>query len=147
MYFKNQSLCALAPKTNFRTPPILSELIHGYKFFILYFKGTGKSTLINMLYNNSSAALEMKTPCPVGGTSMSVTKKANWYFKKSVCYADTVGFGDPEQSDFKLASDLKSFIRRSEIGVHSIIITLRFGRLSKEERLNLDLITQIFEEG
>ena len=89
----------------------------------------------------------MKEPCPVGGTSMSVTKKAKWYFKNGVCYADTIGFGDPELSDFKLASDLRSFINRAQAGVHSIIITLRKGRLTKEERFNLDLIMELFQDG
>lgn len=100
-----------------------------------------------MLLNDSSAASEMKAPCPVGGTSMSVTKKATWYFKNSVCYADTVGFGDPNTPDVQLASDLKAFINRAQAGVHCIIITLRYGRLSKEERLNLDLIRKMFEDG
>ena len=100
-----------------------------------------------MLHNSSSAALDLATPCQVGGTSKSVTKKSRWYFKNSVCYADTVGFGDPEKSDLKLASDLKSFISCYQSGVHSIIITLRYGRLSKEERLNLALIGEMFQEG
>jgi len=114
---------------------------------MLSYLGTGKSTLINMLFNNSSAASEMDTPSRVGGTSMSVTSKTNWYFKKSAFYTDTVGFGDPDKSDYKLASDLKTFISGAQKGVHCIIITLRFGRLSKEERFNLDLIREMFEDG
>ena len=100
-----------------------------------------------MHYNNSSAPTEMKEPCPVGGTSMSVTKKAKWYFKNSICYADTIGFGDPEMSDFKLASDLKGFIKCAQAGVHCIIITMRYGRLTTEERLNLALIMELFQAG
>ncbi|XP_065659135.1 phosphatidylinositol 4-phosphate 5-kinase-like [Hydra vulgaris] len=110
--------------------------------------GTGKSTIINMLYNDSVLKENLNQPCEIGATSNSVTKKMLWIFnaRNLTIYADTVGLSDPHQSDSQIASDLKKFIEASKGGVHCIIIVLRYGRITREERINLEIIKNLFDK-
>lgn len=71
--------------------------------------GNGKSTIINMLFNNSYTKLELESPCSIGSTTNSITKQAKWFFNAadSTLYGDTVGFSDPDEPDIKIATNLK----------------------------------------
>ena len=110
--------------------------------------GVGKSTLINMLYNDNVSKDCCKGPCRVDNTADSVTKKADWCINvdEGIMYGDTIGFGDPKMEEVEVALSLKSFLTISQGGVHCIILVLRFGRMSKEERLNLQSLDNIFDK-
>ena len=110
--------------------------------------GTGKSTIINMLYNNAVAENDLVGPCKIGATADSVTKGSKWSFnaKDFTLYGDTVGLSDPEQSNLEIGMGIRRFLHAAKGGVNTIIIVLKYGRLSKEERTNLEIISQIFDE-
>lgn len=109
--------------------------------------GTGKSTIINMLYNNDFNKKACEEPCAVGATACAVTKKPEWHFNSGdgKVYGDTVGLGDPSRSDLEIAQGIKNFIKLFSHGVHCIIIVAKFGRFSKQEHCNLKIISQIFD--
>ena len=109
--------------------------------------GTGKSTIINMLYNNDFTMDACTKPFEVGGSADSVTKRPQWILKQEtgMCYGDTVGLCDPTQSDLAVAMDLKRFIGKLQGGIHCLIIVARCGRVSREERANLATINEIFD--
>ncbi|XP_065659137.1 uncharacterized protein LOC136083607 [Hydra vulgaris] len=110
--------------------------------------GTGKSTIINMLYNDSVLKENLNRPCEVGATSNSVTKKTSWLFdaRDLTLYVDTVGLSDPHQSDRQIGTDLKKFIKSLIGGVHCIIVVLKYGRINREERINLEIIKKLFDK-
>ena len=61
--------------------------------------GAGKSTLINMLYNNDTTPSACNEPCEVDITTKSVTKQPQWILdpKTGRIFADTIGFSDSER--------------------------------------------------
>lgn len=108
--------------------------------------GTGKSTLINILFNGACTKEECLSPAPVGASADSVTKDSHWYYnhREKTLYGDTVGFSDPQKSAIEIAMELKKFFWAARIGVHCIVMVMKFGRVTKEERLNMKLIRSIF---
>lgn len=108
--------------------------------------GTGKSTIINMLYNNDYTKDACLAPCDTNSTADSVTKKTRWLIspKSGFVFGDTVGLGDPSQNDLQVVYNIKSFIRRFDGGVHTIILVARFGRWSAQDRANISAISEIF---
>ena len=110
--------------------------------------GTGKSTIINLLFNNSFSKDNLGKPCKIGNTSNSVTKKSCVLYSPNnkILYYDTMGFSDPDKGDFEIAMGIKDLIRTCHGGVNSIIVVLKYGRMSKEERLILDIIKEIFDD-
>lgn len=108
--------------------------------------GTGKSTIINMLYNGDVSKDCCKKPCTVNYTRDSVTKKPQWIFncKEGLVTGDTVGFGDPSMSDVQVARELKKFIAILRNGVHGIILVTKFGRMTKEEQSTIKALIGIF---
>lgn len=110
--------------------------------------GAGKSTIINMMFNEDYNKDACSQPLPIGNTADSVTKNEAWRFnpKDGRLYIDTIGFGDPSRPDFCVAKEIKDFIRNTNSGVHCILIVVRFGRLSTEERFNLHAIEALFDK-
>lgn len=108
--------------------------------------GTGKSTIINMLYNNGITIEDCEGPLKTAPTAASVTTATTWRMStQGDVYCDTVGFGDHTKDDCVLAYELKKFLRTCQCGVHCIIIVTKYGRLSHEERCNLKLIAELFD--
>ncbi len=60
-------------------------------------------------------------------------------------YGDTIGLSDPKETNLEIAMNMKKLILTVQGGVNCIIVVLRYGRLSKEERANLELISKIFD--
>jgi GTPase Era involved in 16S rRNA processing len=109
--------------------------------------GTGKSTLINMLYNNDISKESLQKPCPVNFTRDSVTKKPQWIFncKEGLVLGDTVGFGDPSMSNYEIAKELNRFVAILRNGVHGIILVTRFGRApTAEEQATVKAMMRVF---
>lgn len=109
--------------------------------------GSGKSTIINMLFNNDYHKETCEEPCPVGATASSVTKEPEWHFNSSdgKVYGDTIGLGDTSRSDLEIAKGIKNFIKMFSHGVHCIIIVAKFGRFTKQEHCTLKIISQMFD--
>lgn len=110
--------------------------------------GTGKSTLINMLYNDDTTPDACNGPCEVDITTRSVTKQPQWILdpKTGRIFADTVGFSDAERSDEEIMAGLQRFLGVISEGVHSIILVARHGRLTRQDRLNIVILRKIFGE-
>ena len=108
--------------------------------------GTGKSTLINMLYNDDTTQSACNEPCEVDITTRSVTKLPQWHLdpKTGRIFADTIGFSDSEESDEDIIAGLQRFLGAISEGVHSIILVARHGRLTRQDRLNIMTIRKIF---
>ncbi len=107
--------------------------------------GSGKSTIVNMLYNGGHMPGDCTQPCETGASANSVTKQTNRRIKNGIVYTDTTGFGDPNISYIDIVGSLRSFISRFNNGVHCIVIVARYGRISSEDRANLQLLDTIFE--
>lgn len=114
--------------------------------------GTGKSTIVNLLFNSSSADIRVDEqsctkPCAVKSTSDSVTKQSRWLYNTTAGHliGDTVGLGDPKKDNTEVVMAIKNFLQLIGTGVHCIVIVLRYPRLSREERLNLELIAKLFQ--
>ena len=110
--------------------------------------GTGKSTIINMLLNNDFSKDSCDRPCSIGESAESVTKKHSWWVscKHERMFADTMGFSDPDNPDIEVCVQLKKLIKAIEVGIHCVIIVVKYGRLSREERANLETMKALFNE-
>ncbi len=110
--------------------------------------GVGKSTLINMLYNSDYSINNCKTPCPIDDTADAVTKKCQWIFnsQKGIVFGDTVGFGDSSMTDEEVALGLTYFISVLRNGVHSIILVVKYGRISSEVWSTIKALGKMFGE-
>jgi len=110
--------------------------------------GTGKSTLLNMLFNDDFSKSSCITPAMIGNTSMSVTHQTQCHINTKSGYLiyDTVGLGDPDLEDDQIVQQLRSFLRAVGIGIDLIIVVARYGRASKEARMNFELINEVFEK-
>jgi len=109
--------------------------------------GTGKSTIINMLYNNDINCDSCKEPAPVGDSSDSVTKALNYYYisKQQISLIDSIGLSDPTITDVEVVLKMKQFLSLSVTGIHLVVIVVKWGRINGPERLNLSAIASMFE--
>lgn len=110
--------------------------------------GTGKSTIINMLLNNDFSKDSCISPCSVGESAQSVTKTHSWWVscKHERMFADTIGFINPDNPDIEICVQLKKLINAIEVGIHCVIIVVKYGRISREERANLETMRALFDE-
>jgi len=111
--------------------------------------GTGKSTIVNMLYNHDSSIGSFVAPCNIAPTFASVTSKTHIIANpdQGMSFIDTVGIGDRRFSDEQILESIRGFIKSTDCGVTSIIVTERYGRLSKEMLVNLHMLNEVFEAG
>eukprot|EP00736_Rhodelphis_marinus_P007834 Rmarinus@m.10795 len=111
--------------------------------------GVGKSTLINMLYNCSFAAEDCMRPAAVGGTAAAVTQKNQGYYERSRGWflLDTVGVGDPDLTTDEIIGQCRYLLQQTD-GVHVILFVMRLdSRLTREHRVNLELMKNMFPDG
>lgn len=125
------------------TPAAVSKIV-----VVVGSTGTGKTTLINMLFNNDSSAESCMKPNETANTAAAVTKKPSWLFnlKDSRIFGDTIGFGDPTMPHAEIADSIRGFIRKFMVGFHALIIVAKYGRINDGERANLLAIQEIFEQ-
>lgn len=109
--------------------------------------GVGKSTIINMLINQSSDKKSCLQPAKVGNTAAAVTRETSFYpsVKAQSTFVDTIGFGDPQMSDHEIACRTREFLDQGEIGIDAVVVVVKMGRLSKGDRLNLDIFNELFD--
>jgi len=109
--------------------------------------GTGKSLILNMLINDDSSKQSCSEPLNTGDTAASVTKNANYFFdvRQSIAYIDTIGLGDPELSNSQILSNVKRLMNDLNGGLNVLIIVMKYGRVTKESRMNIELIKETFD--
>lgn len=123
------------------TPAVVNKIV-----VVLGNTGTGKTTLINMLFNNDSNAENCIGPNSTGNTAAAVTKKPSWLFnlKDGRIFGDTIGFGDPDLNQEEVINSIRQFIRKFMVGFHVLIIVAKYGRINDGERANLLAIQGLY---
>ena len=125
------------------TPAVVSKIV-----VVVGSTGTGKTTLINMLFNNDFSAESCTKPYETANTAAAVTKKPIWLFNLKDCriFGDTIGFGDPTMKQEEIENSIREFIRKFMVGFHALIIVAKYGRIGDGERANLLSIQGLFEQ-
>lgn len=110
--------------------------------------GVGKSTIVNMLYNDDHTSFSCLTPCKVGDGADSVTKGSSMHinFRSRMCIADTVGVGDPSMSTEQLLGAIRALITNTARGIHAIVLVMKLGRVPAAARANAFLLTELFHQ-
>eukprot|EP00047_Mylnosiga_fluctuans_P007458 m.253487 g.253487 ORF g.253487 m.253487 type:complete len:348 (+) comp18391_c0_seq1:265-1308(+) len=114
--------------------------------------GTGKSTIVNMLFNNDISRESCQSPNQIDNTSQAVTKSMSWTITmepgRQWLLWDTVGLGDPHMSDYSVITELRSLFTtiRGGGGVTCVIIVAKFNRVSREERANIRALIDLFDK-
>jgi len=108
--------------------------------------GVGKSTIINMLYNQEHTEDCCLTPCKTGSTASSITQQTSLHLNlpKGWCFMDTVGIGDPTIEERKLIASIKGLVDHTANGFHCVVFVMRMERVTDSTRANLFLLQSIF---
>lgn len=109
--------------------------------------GVGKSSLINMFYNDSSYHTDLLKPAIIGQSSLSTTKEYLKYFsaKSGTCYIDTVGLCDTKNSHESF-TQLSKFIRSLHGCRSKIVFVLEAGKMTDETHSMINNLTLILGE-
>jgi len=108
--------------------------------------GIGKSTFINMLYNNTIDLDKMLTPARTGNNSSGITDKINAYMNTydKRLYIDTIGLTDNRLNETQIIIGLKTFLRNIVSGIHLMFIFINYGRIDSKDRKLFQLMCSIF---
>lgn len=108
--------------------------------------GVGKSTIVNMLYNQGAGEAQCKAPCRTGATAASVTKQSSVQISlsTSTCFVDTVGIGDPALDQAQLLQGIRSLIKYSVRGLHTVVVVAKVGRLTAGTLANIHALRELF---
>ncbi|CAF1359734.1 unnamed protein product [Rotaria sordida] len=110
--------------------------------------GVGKSTLINILFNNDTKRDHLSQPAGTDDSSSGKTAFFTTYYDiPHYAYTDTIGLGDNRFKNADIQHSLKSVITEASVGYNKIYICLKYGRVSQEVRRYLDMITELFGKG
>lgn len=107
--------------------------------------GSGKSLLLNMLYNKRMRNRHLQRPASVGNKCIGETNSINYYKKDGLYLVDTIGLADPlneARTTSIVLKFLKSFDKLRKV---KIIFVIKAERLTKETRKILLIFNQIFE--
>eukprot|EP01125_Pyxidicula_operculata_P002337 TRINITY_DN12224_c0_g1_i1.p1 TRINITY_DN12224_c0_g1~~TRINITY_DN12224_c0_g1_i1.p1 ORF type:complete len:329 (+),score=30.65 TRINITY_DN12224_c0_g1_i1:102-989(+) len=109
--------------------------------------GTGKSSIVNMLYNRDYSKDSMSSPAPIGKTSNAVTQETMFYIDPAAgtTYCDTLGLSDPSKSTEEIITNLRKLLGGLVNGVTCLVVVAKFGRVSDVERANIRAITSMFD--
>jgi GTPase SAR1 family protein len=107
--------------------------------------GIGKSTIVNMLINDSADIESMMKPAKISDDVNGVTLRTTNYFsfRNKFILTDTIGFGDVNFSESQILKDIKQLTRALESGFNAIIAVARYGRQSEEDRLLMDILSRL----
>ncbi|CAF1267618.1 unnamed protein product [Rotaria sordida] len=110
--------------------------------------GSGKSTLINALFNNDIKKESLSKPAVANDTSSGVTSTFTTYYDfPSYAYTDSIGFGDNRFDHNQIFRSLKCVIKQSMVGYNRIYLCLRYGRMSNYIRYYIEFLTAVFDQG
>eukprot|EP00457_Paulinella_chromatophora_P008950 gb/GEZN01009000.1/.p1 GENE.gb/GEZN01009000.1/~~gb/GEZN01009000.1/.p1 ORF type:complete len:379 (+),score=27.28 gb/GEZN01009000.1/:112-1248(+) len=110
--------------------------------------GVGKSTIVNMLANNSAHADGMDKPAETGDKMAGVTSLFTSYFGThglTEVYIDSIGFGDHRFDRISIKKFLKQLTRQCRVPFDCVLVVLRFGRLSDAARRDIQFLDVLFE--
>jgi GTPase SAR1 family protein len=107
--------------------------------------GAGKSTIINVLFNNQVNADAMSRPAGTGDTTSGQTGFFTTYYDlPDYAYTDSIGLGDPRFQPEDVMDSLKSVLEMASVGYNKIYICLQYGRIPTDTRKYIELITTVF---
>lgn len=108
--------------------------------------GVGKSTIVNMLFNQDTSEDCCRSPCPTGSTADSVTKSSTFHanVQSRWCLVDTVGIGDPTLTELQVVGAIRSMIRQTIFGVDCVVVVVKMERVPAASRANLSLLSKVF---
>lgn len=109
--------------------------------------GVGKSTLMNMLFHNDCSSDSLRGPAPTGFRTKGVTSASHiWISSSDSWLIDTIGFGDSEMNDQEIMQRLSDLVRNWNCCIHGVIFVAKFGRLSRFDRMLMEMLNQNFDE-
>ncbi len=107
--------------------------------------GVGKSTLINILFNDSVSKSSLSRPAGISeGSAGSTAYFTTYYNFPDYAFTDSIGFGDNRFNDQDILSMVKATVKNSMVGYNKIYLCLNYGRISSEIRYYIDWLTAVF---
>ena len=108
--------------------------------------GVGKSTIVNMLYNQDCSVDCCKWPQKTGNSAAAVTQFSSMQFdwRRKWAILDTVGVGDPSLSQEQILGSIRKLIKDTSKGVHSVVVVMKMGRASHASRANAHVLSHLF---
>lgn len=108
--------------------------------------GVGKSTVSNMLFNQSSTRL--RTPFATGESAASVTKDMSAIFsaQSNLLIVDTIGAGDLHKGNHAIVGQIRGVFRQGAVGLSAVVLVVNMSTgLSRGDRANLELLSEAFD--
>ena len=107
--------------------------------------GAGKSTVINMLFNDDARPSSLLQPALTSeGSGGSTACFSTYYSFPDRALTDSIGFGDHRFNKQETISMLQDVVKNSMVGYNKIYLCLRYGRISNDIRYYINLLIVIF---
>ncbi|CAF3675744.1 unnamed protein product [Rotaria sp. Silwood1] len=110
--------------------------------------GSGKSTLINGLFNDDVKKESLLIPAITNDTSSGVTSVFTTYYDcPTYAYTDSIDFGDNRFDHNEIFRSLKCVIKQSMVGYNRVYLCLRYGHISNDIHHYIEFLTTVFDQG
>ncbi|CAF4911504.1 unnamed protein product, partial [Rotaria sp. Silwood1] len=109
--------------------------------------GSGKSTLINGLFNDDVKKESLLIPAITNDTSSGVTSVFTTYYDcPTYAYTDSIDFGDNRFDHNEIFRSLKCVIKQSMVGYNRVYLCLRYGHISNDIHHYIEFLTTVFDQ-
>lgn len=110
--------------------------------------GVGKSSIVNMLFNQNTTDDCLTKPSNIGWTADSVTKQTSVHMnmERKWLLVDTIGVGDPQMRSSDLVRAIRGLLEKIMDGVECIVFVLKMERVTAASRANMALLQKIFSQ-